>query len=365
MRKYWYNQIVLQPCTACNINCNYCYLKGRNRQTLMSKEVANILAMQLAEDVTTKPRKIELIWHGSEPLTTGIQHFTDLLSSFDNLFAKGYIRHSIQTNAILINEEWCKLFSKYKFNIGVSIDGTEEMNQNRVDWAGKTTFKKTLNGIKKLKEYNIPFDIIAVVSKSGIHKAKEFYNFFKNLGLRHLNINIEEKEGVNQNPSFIDYEDAKEFWAELFIEWQQNSNFIRVREFDKVIRWLGTVTNNNKKIEQHTKVNIWPTIATNGDICVLSPELITFDTKFIIGNILNSTLMSYIEQCNTIWYLRDYENGRKKCSETCDYYSFCGGGYASNKYHENNTMNSAETTYCKNARKALIDGVLPIVLKSK
>lgn len=36
--------VVLQPTTLCNLNCNYCYLPGRDKQNLMAPAAAELIA---------------------------------------------------------------------------------------------------------------------------------------------------------------------------------------------------------------------------------------------------------------------------------------------------------------------------------
>ncbi len=38
------------------------------------------------------------------------------------------VSNSIQTNGILLDKAWCDLFRNYKFLIGLSLDGPEEIH---------------------------------------------------------------------------------------------------------------------------------------------------------------------------------------------------------------------------------------------
>ena len=52
------------------------------------------------------------------------------------------------------------------------------------------------------------------------------------------------------------------------------------------------------------------------------------------------------------------QKGVSKCKQTCQYFTYCGGGAPSNKLYENKTFDSTETMYCKLGKQALIDVVL-------
>ncbi|OZH52629.1 hypothetical protein AFK68_23130 [Hydrocoleum sp. CS-953] len=50
--------------------------------------------------------------------------------------------------------------------------------------------------------------------------------------------------------------------------------------------------------------------------------------------------------------------GVENCQQNCQYFGVCGGGAGSNKYWENGTFNSTETTACKYRIKVITDLVL-------
>lgn len=96
------------------------------------------------------------MWHGGEPLALGRARLTALLEPFEPLRAQGRIRHVVQTAATLIDDQWCGLFQRYEFAVGVSIDGPEHANRHRVDRRGRPTFGRAVTGIHALNRHNTP-----------------------------------------------------------------------------------------------------------------------------------------------------------------------------------------------------------------
>jgi uncharacterized protein len=329
----------------------------------MPVEVAETIANYIRTSYSSYKRKVNVIWHGGEPLSTGIQHFRSLLSPFATLRQEGIVVHDIQTNGTLINPEWCTLFREENINVGVSIDGPKQLTIRRVNWQGKEMFQRILGGIEMLKQNGIPFNIISVVSKVHIDRVSEFYNFFCDLGCDVLNINIEEAEGLNRDCDTLTYDQAFEFWYALFELWLNNPK-IRIREFDKCLRWVNATLFPEEAKSKNSRrlTNIWPTFAYNGDYCILSPELLSLaDRDFILGNAREGDFLERVQNAYEIEYLRLYEEGRQNCANTCSYYSFCGGGFASNKYIELGDMRGTETKNCINTKKALVDAVLKVL----
>jgi len=118
-----FRTVIAQPATLCNLDCGYCYLPDRKRQTLMPVKVAARLAASIAEQDSEHP--VEVVWHGGEPLTTPVGHLRALLAEFEPLRQGGRLAHGMQTNATLIDGPWIELFTEYGFRVGVSVDGPE------------------------------------------------------------------------------------------------------------------------------------------------------------------------------------------------------------------------------------------------
>lgn len=187
---FFLGQIVLQPTTACNLNCTYCYLPNRKQALQMSPSVTECLATSITE--MNLNYAVPLVWHGGEPLMLGKTRFAKLIEPLEILRVNGKIVHGLQTNGASIDQEWCEFFKKYGFEIGVSIDGPSIQNHNRLDWHGQETFQRTMLGITCLKKFEIPFTCIAVVTNDALDYATEIYQFFRNLGCRSVGINPEE-----------------------------------------------------------------------------------------------------------------------------------------------------------------------------
>ena len=169
--------MVVQPTARCNLDCTYCYIENKKSNNKMTIEVARSLADSIGEI----KRPFQLIWHGGEPLTCGVDHFEKLFCAFQDGKCKKYITHCVQTNATLINEDWISLFKKYKVNVGVSIDGDFELTKSRRFPNGNSAYDSIISGIEMLKQAEIPFSAICVVSKNSLDKAHRIYRFFQDL----------------------------------------------------------------------------------------------------------------------------------------------------------------------------------------
>ena len=309
-------------------------------------------------------------WHAGEPLLAGIE-FYSLCLDFQkkyNVFNKQPL-HSIQTNAVLINQKWCDFFKDNNISVAVSCDGPEFIhNINRKNWRGKGSYNHVMKGINYLVKNDIPFGNIAVITKESLKYPEEIMRFFIENGFKSVAFNFEE-ELVNNKSSLLNVtneidNDLKNFIDKVYKIWQKHSSWFRIREINKFIAFVDKKKSVStfRVSEVETEPLSLITIKKNGDIIPFSPELAQSNSvkfnNFNIGNIsdLNS-LDDLIYSENLINIYNEITKGVKKCLNECEYYDFCGGGSPSSKYFENKTFNSSETSWCKVQKKMVFSNL--------
>lgn len=359
---FFLGQIVLQPATACNLNCTYCYLPSRKENLRMEPTVTKCLAESIAK--MNLDYAVPLIWHGGEPLMLGQVRFPKLLEPLEKLRRADKIAHCLQTNATLIDGNWCALFKEYGFELGVSIDGPRPVNSSRRDWHENESFERIMKGLNLLKDSKIIFTCIAVVTYPSLTKAVEIYRFFRDLGCTSVGINIEERLGINTG-GVEDGALVKQFWQELFTEWNRNPQ-VKVREFTNVLQWMGSLTGELESIPN--KTDIFPTIGWNGDVVLLSPELLgaKYDKgrDFVVGNITRESLSDILESGQFLNYVQEYRAGVRQCELECKFFPYCRGGQASNKFFELGKIAGTETQHCRNSQQKPLETILAFMESS-
>lgn len=322
------------------------------------------IAQKVAIDLQDLDVSVTIVWHGGEPLATGINQFEELLQPFEFLRSENRIEHVIQTNATLIDNVWCELFHKYDIGIGVSLDGPKHLNKNRVTWANGEAYDKIICGIDTLKTNNIDFSVIAVVNELNIDEPTQMFEFFERLGCSSLGVNIEEFEGTNSK-NYNNRQRVQRFWNKLFEQWTARPSF-KIREFSRALFWMEAVSQEASWLPEDFRYDIFPTVAINGDVVMLAPELngpYSNDRypTFVIGNVLHQHLGKLISQSYTTHYVQDYIEGASNCRASCEYFSFCLAGSASNKFFEHGDLTRTTTIYCENGQKAVIDAILETI----
>lgn len=181
-------QIFVKPVGAkCNLGCRYCYYLAKENLyssagiTLMSDE---ILEKYIADHISASGEEtIFFSWHGGEPTLAGIGFYEKALEFQKRHCPEGVrIINGIQTNATLIDDEWCSFFARRNFFVGVSIDGNESFHDRfRLSKEGKESFSKTLRGYSLLRKHGVSTEILAVVNSENVKHPLEVYRFLKSL----------------------------------------------------------------------------------------------------------------------------------------------------------------------------------------
>ena len=99
-----------------------------------------------------------------------------------------------------------------------------------------------------------------------------------------------------------------------------------------------------------------------GNVSTFSPELLGLKrpeyADFIIGNVHAETLDGMRRSAALAAMSRDIAAGVEACSESCEYFSVCGGGAPVNKLFENGSFASGRTSFCDLTQKVPIDLIL-------
>lgn len=81
---------------------------------------------------------------GGEPTLCGLSFYQKVVC-LQQRYANGKtIYNSLQTNGVLINEEWAAFFAQHQFLIGISIDGPQVVHDNyRRTPSGRASFPES------------------------------------------------------------------------------------------------------------------------------------------------------------------------------------------------------------------------------
>jgi uncharacterized protein len=353
--------LVLQPTPFCNIDCTYCYLPNRASTERMSLPVVEA-AIRNVIDAGLVSERLSIAWHAGEPLAAGLEFYRRAFACIDAIVAGRYpVRHSIQTNAMLIDQDWCDLFARHGVKVGVSVDGPAFIHdRNRRTRDGRGTHAKAMRGIGHLLRNAIPFHAIAVVTPVSLQHPDEIFEFFLAEGFREVGFNIDEREGERRH-STIGREHEHDFqrFLQRMLELSIAADGrLRIREVDEarkvILRGLESVRIGGKRHPHNAQVLPLEILSVDhaGNFSTFSPELLGQPSRehndFVLGNVLEESVASVFSNPQFQSMYRHIAAGVERCRRECEYFELCGGGAPVNKLYENGSFASTETAYCRN-----------------
>lgn len=152
------NAIVLKIAAPCNLNCTYCYEYNsgdeswREKPKIIPKQVFEAVIARIDAHYHRFPdEKLSLILHGGEPLLAGYVRLRAILEAIRDRVDTDKVRIIIQTNGTLLSERIVDLLAQHKVTVGISIDGGEGHNAQRVDLRGRLSWARAARGIDLLR----------------------------------------------------------------------------------------------------------------------------------------------------------------------------------------------------------------------
>ncbi|MDO4741203.1 MAG: anaerobic sulfatase maturase [Eubacteriales bacterium] len=181
--------LLIKPASsACNMRCRYCFYadEAMNRTVYsfgqMSEEtLENVLrkAFAYAEGA------LHIGFQGGEPTLRGLDFFRTCARLCRELNQKGLrVSLALQTNGLLLDEEWAKFLHEERFLVGLSLDGTQALHDRlRPDAAGQGTFSRVLAAAELLRGHRVDFNVLTVVTSYAAKNIGRIYAFFRKNGL--------------------------------------------------------------------------------------------------------------------------------------------------------------------------------------
>ncbi|MEL0637467.1 anaerobic sulfatase maturase [Marinomonas sp. TI.3.20] len=197
--------VMAKPSSSiCNLDCTYCFYLEKeklypeqNKNWRMTEDTLERYIQQHIE--AQMGLEVQFAWQGGEPTLMGVDFYRKVVALCAKYAGNKRISHAFQTNAILLNDEWCELFKANNFLIGVSIDGPQDLHDAyRVTRTNKSTHAKVMKGIEYLKKHRIEFNTLTVIHDLNAQHPERVYEFLKQIGSTYLQfIPLVEREAVN------------------------------------------------------------------------------------------------------------------------------------------------------------------------
>jgi uncharacterized protein len=326
-------QIFVKPAGAlCNLDCHYCYYLQKELlypQTKSFRMADDLLEEYIVQQIEIAPEpEINFFWHGGEPTILGIDYFRRIVKIQQKNRPSGIrIINSIQTNGVLLTDDWCRFFAAENFAVGLSIDGPPALHDAyRVTKDNKATHRQVMQGYRLLQQHKLPVDLLCVVHAQNVQHPLEVYRFFKEIKAQYLSFiplvesQPDSRGGVSERT--VPSEAFGAFLCAIFDEWvRQDIGRIIVQGFEEAARPAYGL-DHSLCVFRPTCGDV-PVVEHNGDFFGCD-HFVTPERR--LGNIRETPLLELLESPEQKDFGRAKQETLPHCCQVCDVRNMCNGG---------------------------------------
>lgn len=234
--------ILIKPASSnCNIDCRYCFYKclsSNRKQYSLGFMSLETLEQLIREAVAYAEGHLTFAFQGGEPTLAGLDFFRNAVKLQKRYNTKGLtIENTIQTNGLMIDEEWAQFLHDNHFLVGLSLDGPRNLHDEaRVGVKNEGTFECVMQTVSILRRYEVDFNILTVITQQTAAKAGYLYKFYKRNQFSYVQMipcmdevgRTERKAGQKEasadsgNPYAVSAETYGKFLCDFFDLWYED-----------------------------------------------------------------------------------------------------------------------------------------------
>lgn len=312
---------IIKVVEYCNYTCSFCRYPHNSHKSIMPFSTFRTIIEKVCEYNMSKGHyQISVIYHGGEPLLWGYNNFVsaiELQKELNKKYPKLVFSNSIQTNGSLLNDQWISFFKKNNFDIGVSVDGPEEINFHK----GAQDNKVVLENIHKLSDSQCKFGVLSVITNNHDGYADKYYNFLIEHNIHSVGLCYciyDENKFIT-----VDNRILTNFLKRFFILYYEGEYRLDVREFTNIIKLSCGIKTGACTFSKRQQCGNFYSIRSNGDVFFCDPYSLNSSP---IGNILKETFSEICLNPNLIEIIDSAKDSVLKECSNCEIKEICGGG---------------------------------------
>ncbi|HTY63018.1 MAG TPA: anaerobic sulfatase maturase [Acidobacteriota bacterium] len=322
----------------CNMACRYCYYirkqspdadieSLRMPETLLEEYIVQHIA-------ASRGPSIAFSWHGGEPTLLGLDYFKKIVALQRKHLPGGkHIFNGMQTNGLLLDEEWSAFLGAEAFGVGLSLDGPQNLHDHyRLTRGNTPTHRQVLRAFELLKRSGITCDILCAVHDENVRHPLEVYRYFREIGARYLTflpivVKVPGSESQTESCS-VPPEDYGSFLCDIFDEWtRRDIGRVSVQIFEEAIRPLQG-SEHSLCIFRKTCGDI-PVVEHNGEVFSCDHFV---DPSHRIGNILEVPFAALLESSSQRTFGEAKRDALPRYCRQCEVLDMCNGGCPKDRF---------------------------------
>lgn|GEM_PF-1669528 len=326
-----FNKIFITPVgLACNLACSYCYNTTNDQRTTVTESGYSLISDEILdaiiECITPHIRnRLTVTWHGGEPLLARPSFYYRAIDRINKRLGDSVkVDYDMQTNATLVNDEWCKTFRDLSIRPSTSLDGPPGMHDaNRYFPCGSGAYAQAMRGYNMLREHLGRCGVITVLNKANHNRIPELFEWVVANDIRSIDFQVCVKQ-QNQPDSMTALSDQESIDAltSLFDLWFAHDDpALRVRIYCDAIRGI---------LGARPRVCSWCggcgsflSFDQHGNVFLCARWHVYPETSF--GNLLTDPFSLILDRRYHGALQESIQRGQRWCQD-CRWLGACGGG---------------------------------------
>lgn len=350
-------QVILKVTERCNIACTYCYFffggdeSYADNPAFIGEQTADHF-VRFVEEARQRYHldQIRIILHGGEPLMLKKSRMRRLLERLRQASEGTLLRFTVQTNAMLVDEEWLQIFEELQVYVGVSLDGPGDLNDRyRVDKKGRGTYERVMKGVEKLfaayEAGRIARPGLLCVMNPEFPAEEVYRHFIEEIGFRNVDFLLPDDHhdsmSEEQREVFTSYVGEL---VSLYL--QEERSGVRFRLVDKALAAFGVSPSFHSMMYRFVmQKEVTITVTSAGDVSpddilrTTDPELMTTGL-----NVATASLTDVIE-APELGHLQDAFYSIPTGCRDCEWASVCRGGELYHRFGNGRAFDNP-SVYC-------------------
>lgn len=350
-RKKKLSSVLIKPAGPdCNMACTYCFYLEKSAlfsDTKTHRMSEDILEETVKQILSQGESEVSFGWQGGEPTLMGLPFFQKAVE-LQQQYGKGQsVGNGLQTNGLLIDQEWAEFLSEYKFLIGLSLDGPEHIhNQYRTMRNRKGSWSRVVDKAKLLLDKDVATNALTVINDYSVDFPEEIYAFHKSIGLDYMQfipcLEPDSQDSSRLAPFSAPADKYGRFLCRVFDLWLDDFDGMiaktSIRFFDSLFHIY--VDFPPPECTLLKECGVYVVVEHNGD--VYSCDFFV-DPEWKLGNIMTNRLVDMLNSSTQNRFGQLKASLPKDCLQ-CTWLKTCRGGCTKDRL--NNPSNAKLNFYC-------------------
>ncbi len=355
-RKKKLSSVLIKPAGPdCNMACTYCFYLEKSKlfsSTRVHRMSEDILEETVKQVLRQGEREVSFGWQGGEPTLMGLPFFRKAVE-FQQLYGKGQsVGNGLQTNGLLIDEEWAEFLGQYKFLIGLSLDGPEHIhNRYRFLRNGKGSWERVVESAKLLLDKGVATNALTVINDYSVNYPDEIYSFHKSIGLDYMQfipcLEPDPRDPSRKAPFSAPSEKYGQFLCRVFDLWLEDFDGMiattSIRFFDSLFHIYVDLPAPECTLLK--ECGVYVVIEHNGDVYACD---FFVDPERKLGNIKTGKLIDMLNSSKQNRFGQLKATLPKECKK-CSWLCTCRGGCTKDRLH--NPSNAELNHFCESYKR--------------